>query len=92
MITTKSPLPNMPMPDLALRGMSPALHVALKRAAERNHRSLNGEILVRLEGSLRLSTTDVEELLSRIHARKGRTGTLSLDNEELRDLKGEGRP
>lgn len=80
------------MADVALRGMNPALHQALKRAAERNHRSLNGEILVRLEASVSTSTVDVEVLLARINARRERSGLLTLDEDELRGLKENGRP
>ena len=54
------------MPDVALRGISPVLHQALKRAAERNHRSLNGEILARLEESVRASVVDVDALLAAV--------------------------
>ena len=80
------------MPDVAIRGLSPTLHQALKRAANRNHRSLNGEILARLESSVQLSTVDVDVLFARIEARKERTGLLSLGPGELRGLKGNGRP
>ncbi|MFC1661596.1 Arc family DNA-binding protein [Gemmatimonadota bacterium] len=80
------------MPDLALRGISPELHEALKRAAERNHRSLNGEILARLEASARTSTVDVEILLARIQARRARTSVPRLSPETLRALKQPGRP
>ncbi|MCJ7627749.1 MAG: Arc family DNA-binding protein, partial [Longimicrobiales bacterium] len=75
------------MADVALRGISPALHRALKAAAERNHRSLNSEILVRLESSLGTSTVDVDVLLSRIRTRKERFRLLKLDENELRRLR-----
>ena len=80
------------MPDVALRGMSPDLHRTLKRAAERSHRSLNGEILARLEASVRTSTVDVDALLARIEARKARSSVPDLDADELRALKEDGRP
>jgi hypothetical protein len=80
------------MPDFALRGMNPALHRALKSAAERNHRSLNGEILARLEASVGPTLLDVDALLARIESRRARTGILELDPAELRRLKSEGRP
>jgi len=79
------------MPDIALRGMSSALHKVLKEAASRNHRSLNGEILARLEASARPSIVDVPALLARIEARRTRTGDLALGEEELQALKEEGR-
>jgi len=79
------------MPNVALRGMSPTLHAALKRAAERNHRSLNGEILSRLEASLGTSTVDVEALLSRVEARRSRLRLPDLSPSELKALKNAGR-
>jgi len=80
------------MPDVALRGMSPKLHEALKRAARRSHRSLNGEILARLEASFSTATVDVEVLLGRIRERRARSSVPDLDAGELRDLKELGRP
>ena len=80
------------MPDVALRGMSPEVHEALKRAAAKNHRSLNGEILARLEASVATHTIDVDALLARIRVRKARSGIPSLDEEEIRELKRMGRP
>ncbi|MGD2121761.1 MAG: Arc family DNA-binding protein [Gemmatimonadota bacterium] len=80
------------MPDFALRGMSPTLHKVLKNAAERNHRSLNGEILARLEASVAPALLDVDGLLARVEARRARTGILELDGPLLRELKSEGRP
>lgn len=79
------------MPDVALRGMSPELHAALKRAAKSSHRSLNGEILFRLETSLQASTVDVDALLSLIEERRARNPVPELSPEELRTLKDDGR-
>ena len=79
------------MPDIALRGMSPSVHSALREAAERNHRSLNGEILARLEASVRPTPLQVDTLLARIQARKARLGSLELGEEELRALRDNGR-
>lgn len=80
------------MPDVALRGMSPDLHQALKREAQRSHRSLNGEILARLEASLTSATVDVDTLVARIRARKNRLRIPDLDADDLRALKQDGRP
>lgn len=79
------------MPDVALRGMSAAMHQALKKAAERNHRSLNGEILARLERSVMGESVDLDALLARIAERRERLA-LELDEETLRELREEGRP
>lgn len=80
------------MPDIALRGMNPELHRALKEAAARNHRSLNGEILARLEATVHPVAVNVDALVNRIQARRKRLGALSLDADELRALKEDGRP
>ena len=79
------------MPDVALRGMSAAMHQALKKAAERNHRSLNGEILARLERSVIGESVDLDALLARIAERRERLA-LELDEGTLRELREEGRP
>jgi len=92
MISSRHPLGRSLVPDVALRGLSPGLHQALKEAAEKNHRSLNGEILARLEQSLRPAPLDVEVLLARVKARRSRLGALALDEEELHRLKDSGRP
>jgi hypothetical protein len=91
MVPLRSLLEEEPMPDVALRGMSPELHQTLKRAAEKSHRSLNGEILARLGASLLESTVDVAALLARIEMRKARSGASSLDTDQLRTLKAAGR-
>ena len=68
------------MPDLALRGLSEELHGDLKAAAERNHRSLNGEILARLAASVRPSAVDPVALLDRIQRRYRTLGPIDLDD------------
>ena len=56
------------MPNLPLRDIPERIHRDLKAAAERNHRSLNGEILARLSASTgpMVAEVDVEALLERI--------------------------
>jgi F420-0:gamma-glutamyl ligase-like protein len=49
------------MPTLTLKNVPERLHAALKASAERNRRSLNSEILVRLENDFRAPLVDVEE-------------------------------
>lgn len=92
MISSFYPFERSFVPDVALRGLSPGLHQALKEAAEKNHRSLNGEILARLEQSLRPAPLDVRVLMARVKARRSRLGALALDEDGLRRLKDSGRP
>ena len=80
------------MPHMALRGMPDHLHRELKAAAERNHRSLNGEILARLAASVRPVALDVDELLERVRRRNAAVGPLDLSEASLRELRNAGRP
>lgn len=80
------------MADLALRGIGQELHQELKAAAERNHRSLNGEILARLAASVRPTAVDAIALLERIERRNRTLGPIDLGEAGLRRLRHEGRP
>ncbi len=79
------------MANLALRGVPEGMYQTLKEAAKRNHRSLNGEILTRLEASLRSSATDAEVILARVAARTARLRMPRFDDRLLSDLKDTGR-
>ena len=79
------------MPNLALRGLPAGLHRELKEAAVRNHRSLNGEIIARLEASVRPAPLDVEAFLSQIQRRYETLGSVDLSEENLRRLRDAGR-
>jgi plasmid stability protein len=79
------------MADIALRGLSAETHRALRAAAKRNHRSLNGEILARLETSVRPGVGDIDALLTRIRDRGERASIGPLDDAALRELKRTGR-
>lgn len=74
------------MPDLAIRGVPDDLHRELKAAAERNHRSLNGEIVSRLTASIRPEAIDPVTLLDRIQRRYRTLGPIDLDNLRRRGL------
>jgi len=80
------------MADIALRGLSAETHRALRAAATRNHRSLNGEILARLEASVRPGVGDIDALLTRIRDRGERSPIGPIDEADLRELKRAGRP
>ena len=80
------------MSQIALRGVPDQLHQELRQAAARNHRSLNGEILARLQESVQHRITDVDSLLERIRHRREEIGELDLSEETLRELKSAGRP
>jgi len=77
--------------DVAVRGLPPELHQALKDAATRNRRSLNGEIVARLEASFGRTVVDVDAVLARIRERSARAPVAGLDGDDLRALKEAGR-
>lgn len=80
------------MANLALRGLSEDMYESLKRAAALNHRSLNGEVLVRLEASLRPAAVGAEAVLARIARRSRDLRIPTLDQDMLEALKDAGRP
>lgn len=79
------------MADVAIRGIPDELHLELKAAAERNHRSLNGEIVARLAASVRTAPVDAITLLERIQRRHRTLGPIELGEAALRGLQDEGR-
>lgn len=79
------------MPDILLRGLADPLHGDLREAARRNRRSLNAEIVARLEASFHVQRLDVEGLLARVRERVARSSIPDLDDAALRALKEEGR-
>ena len=80
------------LPDIALRGIPGPLHRKLKTSARRNHRSLNGEILARLEESVRPEPVNPQALLDRIRKRNETLGPLDLSEDTLREMRNTGRP
>ncbi len=80
------------MPDLALRGIPEDVHRELRAAANRNHRSLNGEILSRLAASVYSEPLDIQALLERIRLRRAGIGHIDLSENNLREMRNAGRP
>jgi plasmid stability protein len=77
--------------NVLLRGLSPDLHARLKAAASRSHRSLNGEILERLEASFAVEDVDPQALLERIRSRAARLHVPRMSTEDLQEMKESGR-
>ena len=75
-----------------IRGIPDELHRELRMAAERGHRSLNGEILARLTASVRPAQADAVALLERIQRRHLRLGPIDVDEVVPRRVPDEGRP
>lgn len=84
--------PETAVASITLKNVPEALHERLKEEAARRRRSLNSEILVRLERSLGVAPVDAEGLLARARAVRERLDVPYLTDAELRDARAEGRP
>lgn len=80
------------MSDVTVRGIPEGVYERLKREAERNRRSLNQEIVHRLEASVRAPRIRVEEHLTRMRQLRERLSHIPpLDDEFLHRAINEGR-
>lgn len=81
------------MADITVRGIPDEVYATLKAEAERNRRSLNQEIIHRLEASVAAPRRDPGARLERIRGLRRRLSHLPpLDDGWLDDAKREGRP
>lgn len=81
------------MADVTVRGIPGEVYETLKAEADRNRRSLNQEIVHRLEKSVWAPHADPERALERIRTlRRGLDHLPPLDDELLEEARREGRP
>lgn len=81
------------MADITVRGIPDDIYEQLKEEAERRHRSLNQEIVHRIEASVRAPAVDPDEHLERVRStRRGLGDRASIDDELLERARSEGRP
>jgi len=79
------------MASLTLKGVSDQLLKRLRRVAEANRRSLNREVIERLERSLEARRLDPDSLLARADTLRARLALDPLDDATIRLLKRSGR-
>lgn len=79
------------MSNLTIKSLPDDLHDRLREAAARNRRSLNSEVIQRLEASLGGVPLDVEGLLERARAVRERAPLPYLDDATLRAAREDGR-
>ena len=80
------------MSTLTIKNIPSKLHERLKKSANEHHRSLNGEVIFRLEQGLRGRLVDPEAFLIRVEALQKQITLPPLTEEVLRRAKEEGRP
>ena len=77
---------------ITVKGIPEELYRRLKAAAEANHRSLNSEIISRIEQTLLARRVPAAELLKRVRRLHGSFGGRTLELEQLDAARREGRP
>jgi len=79
------------MPSMTIKNMPKDLYEALRKMAERHHRSINSEVIVRLKRVLLADTEGPQERLARIRGlRKKVRGSVTA--REIEKAIDEGRP
>ena len=80
------------MATITVKNIPDDLYRRLKAAAERNRRSINGEIIHRIEFSLRSQRVPAGEVLARVRDVRASYGERIIELEELEAARREGRP
>ena len=80
------------MPSLTIKNLPDDLYERLKESANEHRRSVNSEVIVCLERTLRSRRIDPEAFLIRIDALHKQVSLTPLTDEELLRAKEEGRP
>lgn len=79
------------MASVTIKNIQDQLYEGLKEAAARNRRSLNAEVILRLERSLGSASVDPEAFLVRARSVRERGRIPYLTDEGLRAAREEGR-
>ncbi len=79
------------MPTITLKNIPDNLYERLKQSAADHRRSLNSEIIVRLEQALRSARIDPDAFLARADARRKRLALPPLTERRLKAIKNTGR-
>ena len=82
--------PSVPA-NLTLKGVPDEVYERLKQSATVNHRSLNGEIIARLEAQVLPGRISAQEHLIAIRATRDRLKKVAFDHADIDLFKREGR-
>lgn len=81
------------MPTISVKGVPVRLYRELKRAASAERRSLNAEVIRRLEESVAPQwAADPDAVIARVRERQARYGFQPMTAEEVREAIRSGRP
>ena len=79
------------MPSLTIRDLSEDILEILRARAQRNHRSLNGEVLAVLEAHALAPVADARTIIGEVREIQQRYGVATIDHAEIDALKRRGR-
>jgi len=80
------------MANITLKNIPDELYDRVKDSARCNHRSINGEIIARLETALKLRDISPEEWLERIRRARPQFDPNAVSLDELLEAIDQGRP
>lgn len=80
------------MTTVTVKNIPEELYMALKQAAESNHRSINSEIIACIERAVVSRPIDPETFLARVQRLRAWTAERPIDVETLTQAKEWGRP
>ena len=80
------------MPSLTIKNLPETLYERLKLSAERNRRSLNSEVILRLEEAIGLRAFDPDRYLAEVRELRERLTEVYLSDADITELKEHGRP
>ncbi|HUF11503.1 MAG TPA: Arc family DNA-binding protein [Longimicrobiales bacterium] len=79
------------MPSLTIKNLPETLYERLKLSAERNRRSLNSEVILRLEEAIGLRAFDPDRYLAEARELRERLTEVYLSDADIAELKEHGR-
>ena len=79
------------MPSLTIKNVPEGVYARLKRSAEEHRRSLNSEVIHRLEQAVGLDPVAPESLLAEVRALRESADVPYLTDESLREARDQGR-
>ena len=80
------------MTTFTVKNIPPNLYEKLKKSAELNRRSINSEIIVCIEKSVRSQAIDAQQILTKARKFRSLTQTVPISDDELTLAIEEGRP
>ena len=80
------------MPAITVKNIPTDLYDQIKKSASSNYRSINGEILYRLQFSLGHKPVEHEKLITKITLLRNQLNAPEITDEFLEMAKNEGRP